>query len=180
MWSRCFKRQNFSLGTSSWIFSKMYYLICAIWKCNLKRYQPDILLDSWQYLTYLHTYICDGTAQFCLFLCRIITFQLLVRTMNFHMAAWAHCKYMRATVVFCYQNCSDLLWEKSVLVIKKNPRYLLLGNISFNFGKIYVGRYCCLWIAKIKKLLGIIDKKVIPGWHRPFRSVDYPRTSDAR
>ena len=94
---------------------------CAICKCNLKRYQPDILLDSWQYLTYLHTYICDGTAQFCLFLCRIITFQLLVRTMNFHMAAWAHCKYMRATVVFCYQNCSDLLWEKSVLVIgKKN------------------------------------------------------------
>jgi hypothetical protein len=23
-------------------------------------------------------------------------------------------------VVFCYQNCSDLLWEKIVLVIKKN------------------------------------------------------------
>ena len=23
-------------------------------------------------------------------------------------------------MVFCYQNCSDLLWEKSVLVIKKN------------------------------------------------------------
>ena len=24
------------------------------------------------------------------------------------------------TMVFCYQNCSDLLWEKIVLVIKKN------------------------------------------------------------
>ena len=23
-------------------------------------------------------------------------------------------------MVFCYQNCSDLLWEKNVLVIKKN------------------------------------------------------------
>ena len=23
-------------------------------------------------------------------------------------------------MVFCYQNCSDLLWEKFVLVIKKN------------------------------------------------------------
>ena len=25
-------------------------------------------------------------------------------------------------LVFCYQNCSDLLWEKIVLVIKKNSR----------------------------------------------------------
>ena len=24
------------------------------------------------------------------------------------------------SLVFCYQNCSDLLWEKNVLVIKKN------------------------------------------------------------
>jgi hypothetical protein len=23
-------------------------------------------------------------------------------------------------MVFCYQNCSDLLWEKIVLVVKKN------------------------------------------------------------
>jgi hypothetical protein len=23
-------------------------------------------------------------------------------------------------LVFCYQNCSDLLWEKNVLVIEKN------------------------------------------------------------
>jgi hypothetical protein len=26
----------------------------------------------------------------------------------------------KAEKVFCYQNCSDLLWEKIVLVIKKN------------------------------------------------------------
>ena len=25
-----------------------------------------------------------------------------------------------AEMVFCYQNCSDLLWEKIVLVIEKN------------------------------------------------------------
>ena len=65
--------------------------------CNLKmqfkkvstRYTIGFLA-----VPYILTYICDGTAQFCLFLCRIITFQLLVRTMNFHMAAWAHCKYL--------------------------------------------------------------------------------------
>ena len=28
-------------------------------------------------------------------------------------------KSMRNGMVFCYQNCSDLLWEKNVLVIKK-------------------------------------------------------------
>jgi hypothetical protein len=28
------------------------------------------------------------------------------------------CRY--AEMVFCYQNCSDLLWEKNVLVIEKN------------------------------------------------------------
>ena len=26
----------------------------------------------------------------------------------------------RLTMVFCYQNCSDLLWEKIVLVVEKN------------------------------------------------------------
>ena len=29
-------------------------------------------------------------------------------------------------MVFCYQNCSDLLWEKIVLVIEKNFRSLRL------------------------------------------------------
>ena len=29
-------------------------------------------------------------------------------------------RYFKETMVFCYQNCSDLLWEKIVLVIEKN------------------------------------------------------------
>ena len=79
----------------------IYY---SIWLCNLKMQSEKV---STRYtigflaVPYILTYICDGTAQFCLFLCRIITFQLLVRTMNFHMAAWAHCKYMRATESLC-------------------------------------------------------------------------------
>ena len=28
--------------------------------------------------------------------------------------------YVTLELVFCYQNCSDLLWEKIVLVIEKN------------------------------------------------------------
>ena len=28
--------------------------------------------------------------------------------------------FIQVSMVFCYQNCSDLLWEKIVLVIEKN------------------------------------------------------------
>ena len=31
-------------------------------------------------------------------------------------------------IVFCLQNCSDLLWEKNVLVIKKNVWHLKLKD----------------------------------------------------
>ena len=31
-----------------------------------------------------------------------------------------YCEENSRRMVFCYQNCSDLLWEKNVLVIKKN------------------------------------------------------------
>ena len=32
-------------------------------------------------------------------------------------------------LVFCYQNCSDLLWEKIVLVIKKNLKFEAEGGV---------------------------------------------------
>ena len=34
--------------------------------------------------------------------------------------AWRICSSLDVEMVFCYQNCSDLLWEKNVLVIGKN------------------------------------------------------------
>ena len=43
----------------------------------------------------------------------------------------------RLAMVFCYQNCSDLLWEISVLVIKKNSwnsRLTWRARISKKFG----------------------------------------------
>jgi hypothetical protein len=33
---------------------------------------------------------------------------------------WIHQRCCQSKMVFCYQNCSDLLWEKNVLVIEKN------------------------------------------------------------
>ena len=38
-------------------------------------------------------------------------------------------------LVFCFQNCSDLLWEKNVIVIEKNFRYLRLK--AWEFAKIW-------------------------------------------
>ena len=42
-----------------------------------------------------------------------------------HLHIYKHCAMEESntqiwTMVFCYQNCSDLLWEKIVVVIKKN------------------------------------------------------------
>ena len=31
-------------------------------------------------------------------------------------------------MVFCYQNCSDLLWEKIILVIEKNLKFETEGR----------------------------------------------------
>ena len=36
-------------------------------------------------------------------------------------------------MVFCYQNCSDLLWEKSVLVIEKNLKFEAEGREFVKF-----------------------------------------------
>ena len=40
-------------------------------------------------------------------------------------------RYLFLTMVFCYQNCSDLLWEKNVPVIKKNFWNLRLKAENF-------------------------------------------------
>ena len=44
---------------------------------------------------------------------------------------WVHLKSISG-MVFCYQNCSDLLWEKIVLVIEKN-----FGNSRLLICKIF-------------------------------------------
>ena len=36
-------------------------------------------------------------------------------------------------MVFCYQNCSDILWEKIVLVIEKNLKFEAEGRESAKF-----------------------------------------------
>ena len=36
-----------------------------------------------------------------------------------------------AALVFCCQNCFDLLWEKIVLVIEKNFRFFLKNQMKF-------------------------------------------------
>ena len=46
------------------------------------------------------------------------SFSFLLLWGNFDIIEWF--KIQNWEMVFCYQNCSDLLWEKIVLVIEKN------------------------------------------------------------
>ena len=57
------------------------------------------------------------------------------------------------TMVFCYQNCSDLLWEKNVLVIEKNfwnsrPKAKNLQNFWDHTRTIYSN------VRKVRKIFG--------------------------
>ena len=57
-----------------------------------------------------------------------LTFYRGILTIPIHHVYYGVCQksdifyvfYHCCTMVFCYQNCSDLLWEKFVLVIEKN------------------------------------------------------------
>ena len=40
--------------------------------------------------------------------------------------------YNLQEMVFCYQNCSDLLWEKIVLVIEENSNFEITRTIYSN------------------------------------------------
>ena len=56
-------------------------------------------------------------------------------------------------LVFCYQNCSDLLWEKNALVIKKNFWNLRLKLKAQNFQKLFRSFPVRInWSSKLKHL----------------------------
>ena len=59
----------------------------------------------------------------------------------------------KSEMVFCYQNCSDLLWEKMVLKPQQNrkKKTIFLAGISFHF-RSFVFRY------------GFSDQEKIRGW----------------
>ena len=69
----------------------------------------------------------------------------------------------KTKIVFCYQNCSDLLWEKIVLVIEKNFRNLkkLLGfrNMPEKLKMVFCYQNCSdlLW----EKIVLVIKKKLL-------------------
>jgi hypothetical protein len=52
----------------------------------------------------------------------IFTYGLLYDLLHFfwHVLLVMDDRFIQWEMVFCYQNCSDLLWEKNVLLIKKN------------------------------------------------------------
>ena len=64
------------------------------------------------------------------------------------------------TMVFCYQNCSDLLWEKIVLVIEKNLKFEAEGREFANFLRGLFPRKK----NKIVIFCGFYFKEIAPDW----------------
>ena len=69
-------------------------------------------------------------------------------------------KYESAVLVFCYQNCSNLLWEKNVLVIKK---FKAEGQ---DFAKILISLEQFVRIVKCQNNFGnrVLFKLVFEGF----------------
>ena len=75
-------------------------------------YSPELVKpvnNPWRANLYVSTYLETLESHKC-------------RTfIHLQMSAWRHflISFFQKRMVFCYQNCSDLLWEKIVLVIEK-------------------------------------------------------------
>jgi hypothetical protein len=73
--------------------------------------------------------ICNLLENIKYVFCSLRTFAYNIKSITVHSewggsastyAAIKSCNCQIAETVFCYQNCSDLLWEKIVVVIEKN------------------------------------------------------------
>ena len=59
----------------------------------------------------------------------------------------------KETLVFCYQNCSDLLWEKIVLVIEKNFRNSRLRAENLKFFWDHLNNLFKQWKVRTNRIL---------------------------
>ena len=72
--------------------------------------------------------------------------------------------HSKSEMVFCYQNCSDLLWKKNVLVIEKNFWNSRLKAENYNPGILH--SYQIGWFSSIFHLHGLVIENLISvfGW----------------
>ena len=74
--------------------------------------------------------------------------------------------YVLLEMVFCYQNCSDLLWEKTVLVIEKNLFWDNLNNL-FKQWKVRTWQNSVHVVVECPprlKIVGVCDTYVFFLW----------------
>ena len=103
--------------SSDW--SVLFLIIRKLWGNSWEKYFKIVALSGkgWSYLKTLD-HLLDGTF---LLICYFYT---LVKSTIYILYSRLILRRFRvdtnAYMVFCYQNCSDLLWDKIVLVIEKN------------------------------------------------------------
>ena len=145
-WCDCllFGRTLFKIFTN--LFVQFLTLQCLFWLiCVHKFFQKPakycifalFLVDrSWQnkYLNFLQRIVQTFAVKILL-----INWEKKVSSLQSHTKNWIYSKFATASlefnnffseVVFCFQNCSDLLWEKNVLVIEKNFWNSRLKNVN--------------------------------------------------
>ena len=76
-------------------------------------------------------------------------------------------------MVFCYQNCSDLLWEKKILVIEKNfwnSTLKFFSSFTLNSKDLYYGNRVYLnimnsnqFVVTIRDQIDAVIKTKYPG-----------------
>ena len=101
-----------------WLFLKVFDPIVPKPELHCRCNDGAKKRQSFIKLTFEFTLYCEVCCfQYC---CTFILVGCLKWTAQILFFLFFCIKKYVCTLVFCYQNCSDLLWEKNVLVIEKN------------------------------------------------------------
>ena len=120
----------FLLRQSIWVLSLLFFEIECEFKINLAQFwdgtsqienygcaKVNPLFSLALFFTKSFSFSCYFLASWPEYFLRFLNKRKLHKNSLYWMFFRSKCKVL--TVVFCYQNCSDLLWEKNIFQIEK-------------------------------------------------------------
>ena len=115
-------------------FTKPHHIYLHNSAGPLERMLPHcapLFTESYYICTHILKVIAQKSWDVALQMCR--QWKLQQQQMDKSFASKWSCRGKRTILVFCYQNCCDLLWEEIVIVIEKNFWNLLLKAENLKF-----------------------------------------------
>ena len=102
-------------------FQAVFFIYALIWK-------PIRYILKFKYLCTFYKVYCSN--RYTEILPNLCLQSWLFNSLEEKVSSFRHTSIINSlTMVFCYQNCSDLLWEKIVLVIEENFWNSRLSNL---------------------------------------------------